>query len=79
MFSKQLKKLGYCGIDDAVEFLMCGIAVLPTLLMLAGFMLEGAATLGFLLMLTIVVGSHAAPFPPAEDEKSKRTDHGPDH
>jgi len=56
-----LGKLGYRGIDDAVEFLMCGLATLPALLMLTGFMLSGALALVTLIVLLAVVGMRAPP------------------
>lgn len=68
MLRKLLKQLGYSGIEDAVEFLMCGLAILPALLMLSGFMLAGAASLTVLLVLLAAVGMHAPP-PEAPPEK----------
>lgn len=68
MLSDLFKQLGYRSIDDAVEFLMCGLAVLPALMMLCGFMLGGALTMVGLLVLTMAVGIHAPP-PPGPDEK----------
>lgn len=62
-----LGKLGYRGIDDAVEFLMCGLATLPALLMLTGFMLSGALALVTLIVLLAVVGMRAPP-PVASNE-----------
>lgn len=65
-----LGKLGYRGIDDAVEFLMCGLATLPALLMLTGFMLSGALTLVTLIILLAAVGMRAPP-PVARNEKDR--------
>ncbi len=67
MLRDLFKRLGYDGIDDAVEFLMCGLAVVPALLMLCGFMLGGALAMVGLLVLTMAVGVHATP--PAPNEK----------
>jgi len=73
MLVQLFKRLGYHGIDDAVEFLMCGVAVLPPLLMLTGFMVAGAMVLFVLIILVAVVGAHAPP-PPAADEKLGKPD-----
>jgi hypothetical protein len=63
-----LGKLGYRGIGDAVEFLMCGLATLPALLMLSGSMLSGALALVTLIVLLAAVGMRAPP-PVARHEK----------
>lgn len=69
MVRKLLNDLGYHGIEDAIEFLMCGLATLPGLLMLNEFMLAGAASLTVLLVLLAAVGMHAPP-PEAPSEKN---------
>lgn len=71
MLRDLFKQLGYNGIDDAVEFLMCGLAVVPALLMLCGFMLGGALTMVGLLVLTMAVGVHATPPTPKEKRSAK--------
>lgn len=63
-------KLGYRGIDDAVEFLMSGLATLPALLMLTGFMLSGALALVTLIVLLAAVGMRAPP-PVTRNEKEQ--------
>lgn len=77
MFSELLKKIGYHGIEDAVEFLMCGIAIVPALLMLSGFMLGGAISMVVLLLLTMLVGMQAPPLPPRAEKKDNRPDNFP--
>ena len=74
MLRNMLKALGYRGIDDAVDFLMCGLATLPGLLMLCGFMLSGALSLFVLIMLLAMVGMHAPPIDPPAKDKDGRTD-----
>ena len=77
MLAKLLNRLGYNGIDDAVEFLVCGVATLPPLLMLGGFMLEGATTLFVLLMLVVGVGAYAPPPAPPVDDKLGKSNKKP--
>lgn len=73
MLRKLLNSIGYRGIDDAVEFVMCGLGILPPLLMLSGFMLAGASALTILLVLLAAVGMHAPPpEPPAEQKLEKK-------
>src|SRR6185369_15954386 len=45
MLRKLLNGIGYRSIDDAIDFLMCGLGTLPPLLMLSGFMVAGAVSL----------------------------------
>lgn len=72
MLRKLLNSFGYRGIDDAVDFLMCGLGVLPPLLMLTGFMVAGAVALLVMLLLVAAVGMHAPPpDPPAEEPIEK--------
>lgn len=66
-----LKKIGYLGADDAIEFVMAGIGILPGLLMLSGFMLAGATTLFILILLLASIGFYV-PAPPPKDEASKK-------
>jgi len=77
MMRKLLNTLGYRNTDDAIEFLVCGLATLPALLMLTGFMLAGAVTMATLLMLVAAVGMHAPPPEPPAERKSGRTDGKP--
>jgi len=77
MLRNMLKALGYRGIDDAVDFLMCGLATLPGLLMLTGFMVSGALSLFVLIMLLAAVGMHAPPPEPPAREKRGGTEGKP--
>jgi len=66
------KKLGYHNADDAIEFVMAGLGILPGLLMLSGFMLAGAAAIFALILLLAVIGLHV-PAPPPSDETSRKS------
>ena len=79
MLRQLFKRLGYDSIDDAVNFLMCGLSTLPILLMLAGFMLAGAIALMTLLILVAAVGSYAPPPEPPADRKIDPDDNPPKH
>jgi len=67
-----LKKFGYHNADDAIEFVMAGLGILPGLLMLSGFMLAGAAAIFALILLLALIGLHV-PAPPPSDEASKKS------
>ena len=67
-----LKKIGYHNADDAIDFVMAGLGILPGLLMLSGFMLAGAATIFALILLLALIGLHA-PAPPPSDEVSRKS------
>lgn len=69
MILRLLKRLGYENADDAIEFIMAGIGIVPPLLMLNGFVFAGAAALMFLILLLAAVGMHTEP-PPAPSEES---------
>ncbi|PKO88894.1 MAG: hypothetical protein CVU16_13035 [Betaproteobacteria bacterium HGW-Betaproteobacteria-10] len=62
-----LKKIGYRTADDAIDFLMAGMAILPGLLMLSGLMLAGAAALLILICLIVGIGLRVPPPPPNDD------------
>ncbi|GEM_PF-6770046 len=68
-----LKKLGYSDAEDAIDFVMAGIGILPGLLMLSGFVLAGAATLFVLILLLATIGLFipAPPAPPIDDPAKK--------
>lgn len=74
-----LNKLGYHGVEDAIEFVMTGLAILPGLLMLNGNVVAGAAALLFLILLLAVIGISipAPPSPPIDDliKKEKKRPH----
>ncbi|MDP3439475.1 MAG: hypothetical protein U0989_18190 [Azonexus sp.] len=72
-----LKKIGYRNAEDAIDFLIAGMAILPGLLMLSGFMLVGAATLFILIVLLAIIGLRVPPPPPNDEttKKGKRPSH----
>ena len=70
MLRQHLKRYGYQSAEDAIEFFMAGICIVPPLLMLSGFVFAGAAVLMFLIIFLAVVGifTPAPPAPPAPAE-----------
>jgi len=74
MLRKLLNGIGYRSIDDAIDFLMCGLGTLPPLLMLSGFMVAGAVSLITMLILVAAVGMHAPPPAPPADATLDKTD-----
>ena len=68
-----LKKIGYSSAEDAIDFVMAGLGILPGLLMLSGFPLAGAAALFILIMLLAGIGLSipAPPAPPIDDPAKK--------
>ena len=72
MLRQHLKKFGYQNAEDAIEFILAGICIVPPLLMLSGFVFAGAATLLFLIILLAAVGIFTpAPPAPSESEREK--------
>ena len=71
-----LKALGYRTIDDAIEFVMAGLAILPALLFLTGNVVAGAVTLMVLIIVLAALGAHAPP-PPAPPEHDAAKKGGP--
>lgn len=65
---KLLNALGYCNIDDAIEFVMAGLALLPLLMFVTGNAVLGAVSLIVLIILLASLGMHAPP-PPAPHDK----------
>jgi hypothetical protein len=63
-----LNALGYRNIDDAIEFVMAGLALLPLLMFLTGNAVLGAVCLIVLIILLASLGMHAPP-PPAPHDK----------
>ena len=61
-----LHHLGYRTIDDAIEFLMAGLATLPVLLMLTGRVVLGACVLCALIVALALVGRFASPEKPGK-------------
>lgn len=74
MLRKLLNGIGYRSIDDAVDFLMCGLGTLPPLLMLSGFMVAGAVSLVTMLILVAAVGMQAPPPAPPADATLDKPD-----
>lgn len=77
MILRLLKRLGYENADDAIEFVMAGIGIVPPLLMLSGFVFAGAATLMFLILLLAAVGMHTQPPPAPSEENVDKKDKTP--
>lgn len=73
MLAKFLHCLGFETPDEAIEFLVSGIATLPALLMLSGFMLTGALTLLALLILLMLFA--ALELPTVQAEARSKTAH----
>lgn len=61
-----LQCLGYRTADDAVEFLMAGLATLPALLMITGHVVIGALVLCALIVALAAVGRLAEPPKPGK-------------
>jgi hypothetical protein len=70
MLRQCLKQFGYQNAEDAIEFILAGICIVPPLLMLSGFVFAGAAALMFLIILLAAVGIFT-PAPPARPENKK--------
>ena len=77
-----LSSLGYRNMDDAIEFVMAGLALLPALMFITGNVFAGAASLVALIVLLASLGMRT-PSPPAprdgnpgqrRDEAAERTD-----
>jgi hypothetical protein len=68
-----LSALGYRNIDDAMEFVMAGLALLPALMFITGNVLAGAASLVALIVLLAALGMRTPPPPaPREGDPGKR-------
>ena len=68
-----LSALGYRSVDDAIEFVMAGLALLPALLFLSGNVVAGGASLMILIILLALIGMHAPPPPiPPEHDAAKK-------
>lgn len=77
MLKEFLKKMGYSSIDDAVELLITGLAVLPALLMLCGFVVEGAMAMVLMLTAVMTVAMHAPPPKPPQKNNSDTPERKP--
>ena len=72
-----LSALGYRNIDDAIEFVMAGLALLPALMFITGNVFTGAASLFVLILLLAALGMRSAPPPsPHDDDPGKRREEG---
>lgn len=72
MLRQRLKQIGYRNAEDAIEFILTGICIVPPLLMLSGLVFAGAVALFFLIILLAAVGIFT-PAPPApSDNKSEK-------
>ena len=68
-----LSALGYRTIDDAIEFVMAGLALLPPFLFLTGNVVAGALSLIVLIILLAAIGMRAPPPPvPPEHDAAKK-------
>jgi len=72
MLRHLLKRIGYQNADDAIEFIMTGLAIVPLLLMLTGFVLAGAITFIVLIVLLAMVGMHTPPPPARPADKAEK-------
>lgn len=70
MLIKLLNKLGFADADEAVEFVIAGLAVLPALLMLGGFVAAGAIALLVMILLLAGIGISVEPLE-AHSERDK--------
>ncbi len=74
MIRKHLERIGYKNGDDAIEFILAGVCIVPPLLFLAGQIFAGASALTFLLILLGSVGlvTPAPPAPKDNDQTDKK-------
>ncbi len=72
MLRHLLNRIGYQNADDAIEFIMTGLAIVPLLLMLTGFVLAGAIVFIVLIVLLAMVGMHTPPPPARPADKSDK-------
>ena len=71
MLRERLKQFGYQSAEDAIEFILAGICIIPPLLMLSGFVFPGGVALLFLIILLAAVGIFTPPPPPPADNKNE--------
>ena len=64
---RMLSSLGYRNMDDAIEFVMAGLALLPALMFITGNVFAGAVSLVVLILLLASLGMRTPP-PPAPRE-----------
>ena len=67
-----LSSLGYRNLDDAMEFVMAGLALLPALMFITGNVFAGAASQVVLIVLLAALGMRTPPPPaPREGDRGK--------
>ena len=71
MLRERLKQFSYQSAEDAIEFILAGICIIPPLLMLSGFVFPGGVALLFLIILLAAVGIFTPPPPPPADNKNE--------
>lgn len=74
MLIQLLNKLGFADADEAVEFVITGLATLPALLMVGGFIAAGAIALLVMILLLAGLGICIEPVE-ARSERDKRPPH----
>lgn len=74
MLNKLLKALGFADTEEAVEFVITGLAILPPMFMMSGFIIEGAIVLLVLILLLAAIGVCAPP-PDIHADKDHHHDH----
>jgi len=62
MLTKLLHCLGFADAAEAIEFILCGLGVLPLLLLLGGFPVEAAISVLLLIVLLALLGLQIEPF-----------------
>lgn len=72
---RMLSSLGYRSIDDAIEFVMAGLALLPPLMFITGNVFAGAVSLIVLIIVLAALGTRTPPPPaPREDDPGQQRD-----
>ncbi len=61
MLTKLLHWLGFADVADAIEFVLCGLGILPLLLLLGGFPVEAAISVLLLIILLALLGLQIEP------------------
>jgi len=64
--------LGYRDMDDAIEFVMAGLALLPALMFITGNVLAGAVSLVVLILLLAALGRRTLPAASPARGRSRR-------
>jgi hypothetical protein len=64
---RMLSSFGYRNMDDAIEFVMAGLALLPALMFITGHVFAGAVSLVVLIMLLASLGMRTPPPPASRD------------